>query len=188
MALQAEFSDEAIALPFPPDAKELEFVAWAGDIKYTSQSPIKSLAAFYLKEMVARGWEHDESAAKVEPESIDLKFKHGKSEVKAQFGSGRRKCGSVWTARRCSSTASTIRRNLRRAFPRGAALFVQKELPLPTGAVNVQFTGEGCTLKSPLALQEAFDHFTKLAVSKGFRESRKPIIMTRGATRNSRKA
>src|SRR5689334_21669584 len=85
VAVQAEFSDEAITLPYPPDAKELEFTAWSGDIKYTSQSPLKSLAAFYLKEMAARGWEHDDAAAKVEPESIDLKFKHGNSEVKAQF-------------------------------------------------------------------------------------------------------
>ena len=49
----AEFSAEATALPFPPDARELEFVAWAGDINYNSHSPLKSLAAFYLNEMVS---------------------------------------------------------------------------------------------------------------------------------------
>ena len=72
----AEFSAEATALPFPPDARELEFVAWAGDIKYNSHSPLKSIAAFYLHEMAVRGWEHDESAASVEEDSIKLKFKH----------------------------------------------------------------------------------------------------------------
>src|SRR5262245_36288075 len=72
----AEFSAEAMALPFPPDARELEFVAWAGDIQYKSQSSLKSLAAFYLKEMALRGWEHDESAAAIEDDSIKLTFKH----------------------------------------------------------------------------------------------------------------
>src|SRR5262245_46806763 len=84
----AEFSDEATALPFPPDARELEFVAWAGDIKYTSQSPLKSLAAFYLKEMASRGWEHDELAAEIEKDSIKLKFKHGRTTVKVDLRQG----------------------------------------------------------------------------------------------------
>ena len=61
----AEFKPEAVALPFPPDARELEFVGWTGGISYKSHSPLKSLGAFYLKEMVARGWEHDEAAAEI---------------------------------------------------------------------------------------------------------------------------
>src|SRR5262245_42133385 len=77
----ADFSAEATALPFPPDTRELEFVAWAGDINYKSASPLKSLAAFYLKEMASRGWEHDESAAAIDDDSIKLTFKHDKSKV-----------------------------------------------------------------------------------------------------------
>src|SRR5262245_29594782 len=77
-----EFSAEATALPFPPDARDLEFVAWAGDINYTSQSPLKSLAALYLSEMAKRGWELDELAAKIEDDSIKLVFKHDKVKIK----------------------------------------------------------------------------------------------------------
>src|ERR1041385_8688983 len=80
-AQTAEFSPEATALPFPPDARELEFVAWAGDINYKSNSPLKSLAAFYLKERASRGWEHDDLAAAIDDDSIKLTFKHGKSKV-----------------------------------------------------------------------------------------------------------
>lgn len=178
LARQAEFSDEATALPFPPDTKDLEFTAWSGDIKYTSQSPLKALAAFYLKEMATRGWEHDEAAAKVEQDSIKLKFKHGKSEVKIDFRQGSKEVRVDLDCEKMKFNGIDDPAKLAAAgipVPR-AAVFVQKELPLPMGAVNVQFTGDGCTLKSPLALQEAFDHFTKLAMSKGFRQSRKPII------------
>jgi hypothetical protein len=174
----AEFSAEAMALPFPPDARNLEFVAWTRDIKFNSSSPLKSIAAFYLKEMASRGWEHDESAAVVESESIKLTFKHGKVKVEVGLSQWSKEVKANLDCENISFAGTDDPAKLATAgipVPK-AALFVQKELPLPQGAVNVQFTGEGSTFKSSLKLQDAFDYFMKLAATKGFRESRRPII------------
>jgi len=174
----AEFSAEATALPFPADARNLEFVAWTRDIKFNSNSPLKSIAAFYLKEMASRGWEHDESAAVVENEKIDLTFKHGGVKVEVELRQWSKEVRADLDCENISFAGIDDPAKLAAAgipVPK-AALFVQKELPLPEGAVNVQFTGEGSTFKSSLKLQEAFDYFMKLAAAKGFRESRRPII------------
>jgi hypothetical protein len=174
----AEFSAEATALPFPPDARDLEFVAWVGAINYTSQSPLKSLAAFYLKEMASRGWEHDESAAEIDKDSIKLKFKHDRTSVKVDLRQGSKEVRVSLDCEKMQFNGSDDPAKLAAAGIPAArsALFVQRELPLPEVAVNLQYTGEGCTFKSPLSLQEAFDHFMKLAPRKGFRESRRPIV------------
>ena len=84
----AEFSDEATALPVAPDAVRLEFHSGFRTVQYYSGSSLKSLAAFYLKEMAARGWEHDESKAKVEAELIELTFKHGDAEAEIEIKQG----------------------------------------------------------------------------------------------------
>jgi hypothetical protein len=173
-----EFSPQATALPFPPDARNLEFVAWTRDIKFNSNSPLKSIAALYLKEMASRGWEHDESAAVVENEKIDLTFKHGGVKVEVELRQWSKEVRANLDCENISFAGTDDPAKLAAAgipVPK-AALFVQKELPLPEGAVNVQFTGEGSMFKSSLKLQEAFDYFLKLAPAKGFRESRRPII------------
>jgi hypothetical protein len=174
----AEFSAEAIALPFPPDARNLEFVAWTRDIKFNSSSPLKSIAAFYLNEMASRGWEHDESAAVVEAETIKLTFNHGKVKIEVGLRQWSKEVKANLDCENISFAGADDPAKLAAAgipVPK-AALFLQKEIPPPEGAVNVQFTGEGTTFKSPLKLQEAFDYFMKLAATKGFRESRRPII------------
>ena len=174
----AEFSGEATVLPFPPDARELEFDAKFGDIKFNSNSPLKSLAAFYLKEMAARGWQHDEAAAVAQEDAIKLTFKHEKVVVKLELKQWSKEVKASLDCENLQFTGTDDPAKLAAAgipVPR-AILFLQKELPLPAGAVNLQYTGEGCTFKSPLKLQEAFDHFTKLAAGKGFRESRRPIV------------
>lgn len=174
----AEFSAEATALPFPPDARDLEFVAWPGDIKYNSQSPLKSLAAFYLKEMAGRGWKHDESAAAIDDDSIKLTFKHDATKVELDLRQSSKEVRVSLDCQNLKFTGTGDPANLAAAgipAPR-ATLFLQKELPLPAGAVDLQYTGEGCTFKSSLTLPEAFDHFLRLVPGKGFRESRRPII------------
>jgi hypothetical protein len=174
----AEFSSEATALPFPPDARELEFVAWAGDIKFKSHSPLKSLAAFYLKEMVARGWEHDESSAVIESNSIKLTFKHDGVKVKLDLSQSSKEVNVSLECDSLKFAGTDDPAKLAAAgipVPR-STLFLQKEIPQPAGAMNLQYAGEGCTFKSSLALHEAFDYFMRLVPSKGFRESRRPMI------------
>jgi hypothetical protein len=174
----AEFSDEAMALPFPPDAQLLEFTAWSRDISYTSPSPLKSLAAFYLKEMANRGWEHDESAARVEDDRIKLVFKHDNVKVEISL---RQSSKGVEVDFDCDNLKFTGVDDPAKLTGAGipvpqAALLIQKDYPLPEGAVNLQFKKEGCTFKSSLSLDDAFAYYMKLVPSKGFRESRKPIL------------
>ncbi|MEX2138609.1 MAG: hypothetical protein WD894_05070 [Pirellulales bacterium] len=174
----AEFSAEVTALPFPPDARELEFVAWAEDINYKSQSPLKSLAAFYLKEMAARGWEHDESAAEIDEDSIELTFKHGGSKVELDLSQWSKEVHISLDCENLEFTGTDDPAKLAAAgipVPR-AARFLQKELPLPAGVVDLRYTGDGSTFKSSLTLPQAFAYFMRLVPGKGFRESRRPII------------
>jgi len=174
----AEFSAEATALPFPADARELEFVAWARDINFSSASPLKSLAAFYLKEMAARGWEHDESQAEIDDDSIELTFKHGAAEVTVDLSQWSKEVKVSLDCEGLKFTGTDDPAKLAAAgipVPR-AALFFQKEVPLPAGVQGLQYSGEGCMFKSSMTLQEAFDHFSRIVQGKGFRESRRPII------------
>jgi len=174
----AEFSAEATALPFPPDAKEVEFAPRFGDIKYTSASPLKSLAAFYLKEMAARGWQHDEAAAVLEDETIKLTFKHEAALVKVELKQWSKEVHISLDCEKLQFTGTDDPVKLVAAgvpVPK-AILKLQKDFPLPAGAVDLRYTGDGCMFKSPLKLDEAFDHFTKSAPGKGFRESRRPIV------------
>ena len=174
----AEFSAEATALPFPPDAKDVEFAPRFGDIKYTSASLLKSLAAFYLKEMPARGWQHDEAAAVIEDETIKLTFKHEAALVKVELKQWSKEVHISLDCEKLQFTGTDDPVKLVAAgvpVPK-ALLKLQKDFPLPAGAVDLRYTGSGCMFKSPLKLDEAFDHFTKLAPGKGFRESRRPIV------------
>ncbi len=177
-AVAAESSAEAAALPFPPDARELEFVAWARYINFQSQSPLKSLAAFYLKEMAERGWDLDESEVEIDEDSIELTFKKGKAKVDLDLRQWSKEVRARMDCKKLKFTDTDDPAKLAAAgvpVPR-AALFLQKEVPLPDGAKDLQYTGKGCMLKSPMKLQEAFDYFSGQVKGKSFSESRRPII------------
>jgi hypothetical protein len=174
----ADFSDEAAALPYPPDASGLEFTAWAGDIEFRSDSPLKSLAEFYLKQMAARGWELDESDVDIDDDAIELNFKHGDASVEVRFSQSSKEVRVRIDSKGLKFTGVDDPAKLAAAgipAPR-AALFVQQEIPLPENVQNLQYGAEGCMLKSSLKLEEAFAFFTGKIKAKGFRESRRPIV------------
>lgn len=174
----AEFSAEASALPFPPDAREIKFAPQFGDINYTSASPLKALAAFYLKELGSRGWQHEEAAAVVEDEKITLTFKHEAAAVKVELRQGSKEVRVSLDCEKLQFSGTDDPAKLAAAgIPVARSVLVlQKDFPPPAGAVGLNYSGDECTFKSPLKLEEAFDHFTKLAPGKGFRESRRPIV------------
>jgi len=174
----AEFSTEAAALPFPPDARKVEFVAWAGDIKYYSGSPMKSLAAFYLEQMAARGWEHDASAVEIDDDSIELTFKHGNVKVELDLSQRSKEVSVRLDCKGMKFTDTDAPSKLVAAgIPMSrAALFLEKAITLPSGAQGLRYNNTSCHLKSTLKLQESFDYYSKLIAAKGFRESRRPII------------
>ncbi len=177
-AQAAEFNNKATALPYPPDAQELEFTAWAGDIEYKSPSPLKSLAAFYLKEMTDRGWSLDADELEIEDDSIELVFTHDDSSVEVDFSQW---SGFVRVRLDCDELDFAGVENPAALAAAGlpvpaAVLFFQKEVPMPEGVQKLSYDGDGCTLKCTLKLQDAFAYFTKAVGAKGFRESRRPII------------
>src|SRR5262245_10060231 len=155
----ADFSAEATALPFPPDAKAIEFQPNFGDINYTSASPLKSLAALYLKEMPARGWQHDEGAAVVEDETIMLTFKHEAASVKVELRQSSKEVKVTLDCEKLQFTGTDDPTKLAAAgVPVARAIKqLQKDFPLPEGAVGLRYTADGCTFKSPLALEEGFN-------------------------------
>lgn len=174
----AEFRDEATALPFPPDARELTFTTWTERIKYKSQSPLKSLAAFYLQEMAKRGWEHDASEVEIEDDSIKLLFRHGEAEVELDL-SQRSKAIHVsldtdgLDFAGVDDPAKLATAGL--SMPR-AVLFMQREVKYPGDIKDLEYEEDGVSFKSSLKLQAAFDNLTQQIKAKGFRESRRPII------------
>ncbi|BBO32317.1 hypothetical protein PLANPX_1929 [Lacipirellula parvula] len=72
----ATFSPQAEALPFPLDAREVEFDATFDDIEYRSSSSLPSLAAFYRKELASRGWSLEDNSAVVEDDAVEMTFFH----------------------------------------------------------------------------------------------------------------
>ncbi|MDA0658628.1 MAG: hypothetical protein O2931_09435 [Planctomycetota bacterium] len=68
------FSARVEALPYPPDAREIELDATFHGIEFRSGSSLASLDAFYRRELRQRGWIEDESAAKRDEESSDMTF------------------------------------------------------------------------------------------------------------------
>ena len=174
----AEFSAEATALPYPPDARELEFVAWAGDINYNSHSPLKSLAAFYLNEMAKRGWQLDDSDLEIDDDSIELNFNHDDVKVKVRLSQWSKE---VRVRLDCKKLKFTDTDNPTKLAAVGlpvpqSALFIQQELTLPDSAQDLKYDGDGCMLRSTLKITPAFEHFAKQIKGKGFREARRPII------------
>jgi hypothetical protein len=174
----AESTPEAAALPFPLDAQELEFVAWAGDINYSSPSPLNSLAAFYLREMAARGWKHDESAVEIDDDSIELTFNQGQAVVEVDLS---QRSQGVQVRIDCKNVEFTDTDNPAKLAAAGvpvprATVILQQAIALPADIQGLQYDADGCTFKSPQKLQQAFDHFSGLVKGQGYRESRRPIV------------
>ncbi len=174
----AEFSDEAIALPFPPDTQNLQFVAWSGDIKLESQSPLKSLAAFYLTEMASRGWQHDDSAFEMDDDSIELTFRHEPSKVEIDLSQWSKEVRIRMDCEKVKFTDTDDPGKLAAAgIPVSpAVLYINKEVPMPQGVKEIRWDGDGCTVMTTMSVPQAFQYFSEIVKSKGFRESRRPII------------
>ncbi|MEM9354495.1 MAG: hypothetical protein AAGA92_15930, partial [Planctomycetota bacterium] len=177
-ARAAEFDNKATSLPFPPDAEKIEFTDWTGGIEYQSRSPLKSLAAFYLKEMTDRGWGLDPDDMEIDDETIELVFSQGEASVEAEFS---QESGYVEVELDCDELDFSNVYDPASLAAAGlpvppAVLFFQQKVPLPEGAQKVSYETDGCTFKCTLQLEEAYAHLTKAVASLGFRESRRPII------------
>ncbi|MBI3469280.1 MAG: hypothetical protein HY000_40265 [Planctomycetes bacterium] len=174
----AEFSNLARALPFPPDAREVEFDARFDDIEFTSASPLASLADLYARQMQQRGWEQDASAAVHEKDSVEMTFKHGDAQVVIELD---QRSDNVAVSMDCEGLdfagtddpAGLVAAGVPQ--PR-SYLYLQKEIPRPAEVRDSRYESDGCHFKSPMALQAAFDHYLTTLKGLGWRESRRPIV------------
>ena len=172
------FSTRAEALPFPPDAREVEFDATFDEIEFTSGSSLASLAEFYQRELLRRGWIEDPSALEGDEERLEKTFNHEGAQLLLELD-----VQSDWVAvslecegldfSQTSDPAALIAAGVPQ--PR-SYVFLQKEVPRPSEIQDVEYSSDSCHFKSPLALQAAFDFYNQALPGKGWRESRRPIV------------
>ncbi|TWT72754.1 hypothetical protein Pla123a_40530 [Posidoniimonas polymericola] len=177
-ASTAEFSPAVTRLPYPPDTYDLRFTAWSGDIQFNSHSPLKSLAAFYLREMADRGWRLDESEVEVDDDSIELLFTHDSAEVDLRLSQWSKEVRARLDCEELDFAGVDNPAKLAAAglpVPPGV-MFVHQNLTLPADAQPPKFDEDGATVVSPQGLQEAYDYYCDQVRKLGFRESRRPIL------------
>lgn len=179
--LQAEdetFSPLAEALPFPPDAREVEFDATFDDIEFTSRSSLAALADFYLRELAKRGWAEDESEREIDDESVEMTFNHDDAQVVIELDGDDEEVTVSFDCEGLDFSKASDPTNLIAAGvpqPR-AYVYLQKQVPRPAEIQDIEYERDSVLFKSTLSFTDLFDFYMKELKSKGWRESRRPIM------------
>ena len=176
-----KFSAQAMHLPFPPDARELEFDATFKDVEFVSASPLASLADFYRQYMTAREWEEDKKEASMEDDEIELTFAHGESKVVVELT--KNSDGEVDVDLDCEELTWEGIHNPVGLVAAGvpqprALLFLQKDVPRPEGANSLEFEDDQCQFKSALAAKEAANYYMAELQRRGWKASRSRPFLT----------
>lgn len=172
------FSDQADALPFPPDARDVEFDVTFDDVEYRSASQMSALAAYYRNEMTKRGWALEDESVVVEDDSIEMTFFHDGYQVDLDLDE---RSDDVAVTIECEgldfSNSGDPEKLAAAGVPQPRAyLFLQKELPRPEMVDGESYRSDACHFKSPLQLQAAFDFYMQALKQNGWRETRRPIV------------
>jgi hypothetical protein len=177
-AEQNPFSALAKALPFPPDAHELEFRKTFGRLDFMSRSSLDSLVDFYQREMQKRGWEQDASAFKQKEDRVDMTFKHDGAKVDIELSQRSDGVNVFMDCEKVDFAGVDDPAGLAAAgIPQPRAnLYLQKEVPRPDAIRDLEYRKGECLFKAPMPLQEAFDYYLKTLKGMGWQESRRPII------------
>ena len=166
------------ALPYPPDAREIDFNVTAGMIDFESGSSLKALAAFYLREMAKRGWIENEDKATMEEDSVELVFEAADATFELELDQRSDYVDVSIDTDEVEFEGTNDPGSLAAlGIPQPRkALLLQKEIPIPKDVRRLSFDDDGCMFFSNMKLKEAFAHFGNLIRKKGYRESRRPII------------
>ena len=167
------FSPLAEALPFPPDAREVEFDATFDEIEYRSSSSMSALAAFYRQELASRGWALEDESIVVEDDSVEMTFFHDGYQVDVDLDE---RSDDVAVSIECEgldfSHSNDPAKLVAAGVPQSRAyLFLQKELPRPEIVDGESYRSDACHFKSPLQLQAAFDFYVQALKQSGWRET-----------------
>jgi hypothetical protein len=174
---EIEFTTDARKLPFPKDARQLQFDATFGDIELVSGSSLAALTKFYRTEMARRGWQEAES--KLDNDSVEITFKHGEAQVELDLDQRSDGVRVSMDSRGLSFAGTNDPLGLAAlGLPQPQAyVFLQREIKLPAGVRDLEFDGgDRCLFKSDLKLPQAFDQITGQLRAKAYREIRKPIL------------
>lgn len=168
------FSADVKALPFPPDAREVEFDETFEDVEYVSSSPLRALGVFYRAQMAARGWEEDRDEASVDADSIELTFRHGDAEAVVELD--RDSDGEVdvsidveeLTWEGINDPAALLAAGVPQP---PSHLFLQAEFPLPAAATEVEYADGECEFKLIEDFPAAAKRFQAELAKLGWREN-----------------
>ncbi len=177
VAQSIDFRPVASQLPFPADPQDLEFDATFDDVGLKSKSSLTELSKFYRTEMAKRGW--SEKKKKRKKKSIEITFTHGQAEVELVLD---QRSDGVEIELDCEGLSFEGTNDPAGLDAMGipqprAYLFLQKEFKLPADIRDLEFDGGNrCLFKSNIGLQETFDQLGQQLQTKGYRESRQPIV------------
>lgn len=172
-----DFVADALGLPFPTDAREIEFDATFGDIELVSDTSMAKLSTFYRTEMARRGW--DEVEKERDEESVEVTFKHGRAQVELSLD---QESDGVEISLDCRGLSFESTNDPAKLVAIGlpqpqSYLFLQQTFKFPANIRDLTFDGgDRCLFKSDLGLQEAFDQLGQQLRAQGYRETRRPIV------------
>jgi hypothetical protein len=174
------FSPKAEALPFPPDAREVEFDATFDDIEFTSQTSLAALADFYLQELTKRGWSEDESEREIEDDSVEMTFNHDDAQVVVELDGDDEEISVSFDCEGLDfSKASDPTSLIAAGVPQPRAyVYLQKQVSRPAEIQDIEYERDSLLFKSTLSFTDLFDFYMKELKAKGWRESRRPIMTT----------
>ncbi len=138
---------------------------------------LPALAKFYRTEMARRGWQEVEKER--DEDSIEVTFKHGEAQVELSLDQDSDGVDVSLDCRGLSFAGTNDPAGLvALGLPQPRSyVFLQQEFDLPADIRDLQFdSGNRCLFKSGLGLQEAFDLLTRQLRTKGYRETRRPIV------------
>lgn len=177
VAQDVEFIAEATRLPFPKDARELEFRAVFGMVEFESPSSLAKLSDFYRIEMARRGWKATET--EIEEDEVTVTFQQGEAEVELNLDES---SDYVDVSLDCEGLSFEGTDDPAALVELGvpqpkAYLVLQSEFMLPEDYRDQQYDGGDRRLfKSTLSLPELYEFLTKQLRAKGYRETRRPIV------------
>ncbi|MDZ4657770.1 MAG: hypothetical protein SH868_09365 [Bythopirellula sp.] len=172
------FSPRAEAIPFPPDAVDINFHDTFDLIRFNSGSSLAAVTDFYRRELPQRGWTEDKSAVEQDEDSIDMTFKHDAAQIVVELDANSSGVSAYFECEGLEFSGLNDPALLLAAGvpqPR-SLLFLQKEIPRPDKIQDLEYSNDSCTFTSPLAFTELFDFYTQALSKAGWRETRKPLI------------
>lgn len=178
---QRAFSSKAKDLPFPPDAREVEFDSSFEDVEYISASSLESLAKLFREQMPTRRWQEDTEEASFEDDEIELTFGHGEAEVVVNLS--KNSDGTVDVELDCEELSwegiDDPAGLLAAGVPQSRSyLFLQSDVPRPEEIFELEFEYEACEFKSTETPREAAAYYIAEMVKLSWQPTRSSPFVT----------